>query len=233
MSSRIRNAAVIASTVAMLSLAGAAFAEDGEVIVFDWAGYEDPAFHPDFVTKYGDSPSFAFFGDEDEAFEKLRSGFKADIAHPCSQSIVKWRDAGLLQPLDTSKLTYWNDMLPGIKDMKDLMTTADGKAWFVPFDWGNTVVTYRTDKVQPDEIKSLKAFADPKFKDRVSLPDNVDDAYAFAALSMGIKDWTTMTEAQVEQASNFLREVHKNVRLYWTDNTELSQAMGGSEGRPP
>ena len=71
MSSRIRNAAVIASTAAMLSLAGAAFAEDGEVIVFDWAGYEDPAFHPDFVTKYGDSPSFAFFGDEDEAFEKL------------------------------------------------------------------------------------------------------------------------------------------------------------------
>jgi spermidine/putrescine-binding protein len=229
MSRRIRNGALIGSLAVVLSLGAAAFAEDGEVIVFDWAGYEDPAFHPDFVTKYGDSPSFAFFGDEDEAFEKLRSGFRADIAHPCSQSIVKWRDAGLLQPLDTSRLTNWNDMLPAIKDMKDLMTTADGKAWFVPFEWGNTVVTYRTDKVQPDEIKSLKAFADPKFKDRISLPDNVDDAYAFAALSMGIKDWTTMTEAQVEEASNFLREVHKNVRLYWTDNTELSQAMGGGE----
>ena len=31
------------------------------------------------------------------------------------------------------------------------------------------------------------------------------------------------------QASAFLREVHKNVRLYWTDNTEVSQAIGGDE----
>ncbi|MBL8584049.1 MAG: extracellular solute-binding protein, partial [Rhizobiaceae bacterium] len=229
MKAQFRKAALLASVAAALSFGAAALAEDGDVIVFDWAGYEDPAFHPDYVTKHGDSPSFAFFGDEDEAFQKLRSGFQADLAHPCSQSIVKWRDAGLLQPLDTSKLTNWNDMLPGIKGMKDLMTTEDGQAWFVPFEWGNTVVTYRTDKVQPEEVQSLKAFADPKFKDRVSLPDNVDDAYALAALSMGIKDWTTMTEAQVDEASNFLREVHKNVRLYWTDNTELSQAMGGGE----
>ena len=27
------------------------------------------------------------------------------------------------------------------------------------------------------------------------------------------------------EASDFLREVHKNVRLYWTDNTEIEQAM--------
>lgn len=229
MTAHFRKGALLASVAAALSFGAHAFAEDGEVIVFDWAGYEDPAFHPSYVTKHGDSPSFAFFGDEDEAFEKLRSGFRADLAHPCSQSIVKWRDAGLLQPLDTSRLANWNDTLPGIKDMKDLMTTEDGKAWFVPFEWGNTVVTYRTDKIQPEEVQSLKAFADPKFKDRVSLPDNVDDAYALAALSMGIKDWTTMTEAQVDEASAFLREVHKNVRLYWTDNTELSQAIGGGE----
>ncbi|MGO4839950.1 polyamine ABC transporter substrate-binding protein, partial [Rhizobiaceae sp. 2RAB30] len=29
--------------------------------------------------------------------------------------------------------------------------------------------------------------------------------------------------------SDFLREVHKNVRLYWTDNTDIVQAMTGGE----
>ncbi len=199
------------------------------ITVFDWAGYEDPAFHPAYTAKFGTEPDFSFFGDEEEAFQKLRSGFKADLAHPCSQSVAKWREAGMLEPLDTAKLTSWNDILPGIKAMKGLMTGDDGKAYFLPFEWGNTVLTYRTDTVKPEDVASLKAFADPKFKDRVSIGDNVDDAYALASLAIGVKDWTKLTDDQFKQASDFLRAVHKNVRLYWTDNTDLSQALAAGE----
>lgn len=213
----------LGSSVSTLALAG-----DG-LTVFDWSGYEDPALHALYTAKYNAEPDFAFFGDEEEGFQKLRSGFKADIAHPCSQSVVKWRDAGLLEPLDVSKLPNWDSTLPGLKSMKNLMTSEDGKAWMIPFDWGNTVVTYRTDKIKPEEIQSLKAFADPKFKDRVSIGDNVDDAYALASLAIGLKDWSTMTDEQFKQASAFLREVHKNVRIYWTDNTQINQAMAAGE----
>ena len=199
------------------------------IVVFDWAGYEDPAFHPAYTEKFGTEPDFSFFGDEEEAFQKLRSGFKADLAHPCSQSVAKWRDADLLEPLDTSKLTHWNDVLPGIKAMQGLMTAADGTAYFLPFEWGNTVLTYRTDTVKPEEVTSLKAFADPKFKDRVSIGDNVDDAYALASLAIGVRDWTKLSDEQFKQASDFLRAVHQNVRLYWTDNSDLSQAIAGGE----
>lgn len=199
------------------------------IVVFDWAGYEDPAFHPDYTAKFGTEPDFSFFGDEEEAFQKLRSGFTADLAHPCSQSVAKWREAGLLEPLDVSKLSHWNDVLPGIKAMKGLMTADDGTAYFLPFEWGNTVLTYRSDTVKPEDVTSLKAFADPKFKDRVSIGDNVDDAYALASLAIGVKDWTKLTDDQFKQASDFLRAVHQNVRLYWTDNTDLSQAIAGGE----
>ncbi|MCF3641229.1 extracellular solute-binding protein [Rhizobium sp. TRM95111] len=221
------TSAACAATLALSAAFPAAAADT--LTVFDWSGYEDPAFHPAYTGKYEGSPDFSFFGDEEEAFQKLRAGFKADLAHPCSQSVVKWREAGLLEPLDTAKLTAWNDTLPGLKAMKDLMTSADGTAWMIPFDWGNTVLTYRTDTVKPEEVASLKAFADPKFKDRVSIGDNVDDAYALASLAIGVKDWTTLTDEQFKQASDFLRDVHKNVRLYWTDNTDLSQAMASGE----
>lgn len=221
---------VTATFVAALTLSAAMPAVAGEgLTLFEWSGYEDPAIHPAYTEKHGAEPDYAFFGDEEEAFQKLRAGFKADISHPCSQSIVKWREAGLIEPLDTSKLKYWNDVLPGFQAMKDLMTSADGTAWLLPFDWGNTVVTYRTDTVKPEEIESLRAFADPKFKDRISIGDSVDDAYALASLVIGLKDWTKMNDEQFKEASDFLREVHKNVRLYWTDNTELSQAMASGE----
>ena len=228
LSRRMTLTLALAGTLAA-SAATFAAAEDGGLTIFDWAGYEDPSFHPKYVEKNGDSPTFAFFGDEDEAFEKLRSGFKADLGHPCSQSVEKWREAGLLQPLDTSRITGWNDLLPGLMSMKNLATTEDGTAWFMPWDWGNTQLTYNSEKVAEADVASLKAFADPKFKDRVSIGDNVDDAYALASLAIGLKDWTQMTDEQFKQASDFLRQVHKNVRLYWTDTTDIVQALSGGE----
>ncbi len=206
---------------------GSAEAADSDLVVFDWAGYEDPAFHPDYVKKYGDSPTFAFFGDEEEAFQKLRSGFKADAAHPCSQSVAKWNEAGLLQPIDTSKIDAWNDLIPAFRDMEGF--TKDGKAYFVPFEWGNTALTYRTDKVDASQVQSLKAFADPQFQGQVSIGDNVDDAYALAFLATGVHDWTKATDEDFQKASDFLRKVHENVRAYWTDGANLAQLMQSGE----
>ncbi|BCH30382.1 polyamine ABC transporter substrate-binding protein [Mesorhizobium sp. L-8-10] len=220
---------MVFAAAALTSTTALPVAADDSLTIFDWSGYEIPEFHPGYVEKHGASPAFTFFGDEDEAFEKLRSGFKADLAHPCSQSVVKWRDAGLLQPLDTSRIAAWKDLDPGIMAMKDLATTPDGTAWFMPWEWGNSILTYNSEKIDEKDIQSLKALADPRFKDRVSIPDNVDDAYALAALAIGLKDWTKMTDEQFKQASDFLREVHKNVRVYWTDNTDIVQAMTGGE----
>jgi spermidine/putrescine-binding protein len=215
--------------LALAALLSAPAAQADDLIVFDWSGYEDPAFHPAYVARHGGSPEFAFFADEDEAFEKLRAGFRADVAHPCSQSVVKWREAGLIRPIDPARIVAWKDILPGLAGMKDFMTGPDGTAWLVPFEWGNTMLTYNPEKVAAEDVRSLRAFADPKFEGRVSIGDNVDDAYALAALVIGVKDWATMTEAQFAEASAFLREVHRNVRLYWVDGTELAQAMAGGE----
>jgi spermidine/putrescine transport system substrate-binding protein len=220
------TALALASTLMTPATARAA---GSDLVVFDWAGYELPEFHPKYTEKHGDAPTFTFFGDEDEAFEKMRSGFKADLAHPCSQSVVKWRDAGLLQPLDTSRIIAWKDLNPGIMKMKNLATSEDGTAWFMPWDWGNSQLTYNSEKVDEKDIQSLKSLADPKFQGRVSIPDNVDDAYALASLVIGLKDWTQMTDEQFKQASDFLRQVHKNVRLYWTDTTNIVQALAGGE----
>ena len=98
-----RNLSVMMATTAVLVATMAPGAAQTPLTVLDWPGYEDPALNPDYPAERGE-PQYTFFADEDEAFEKLRSGFKADISHPCATNVVKWRDAGLLQPIDTSKL---------------------------------------------------------------------------------------------------------------------------------
>ena len=84
-----------AAMVACFSVS-VAQAADKDLVIFDWAGYEDENFYLSYIDKHGDKPTYSFFSDEEEAFNKIRAGFKADMAHPCSQSVIKWREAGMI-----------------------------------------------------------------------------------------------------------------------------------------
>jgi spermidine/putrescine transport system substrate-binding protein len=90
--------------------AGAAIAQDSELLVFDYSGFEDPAYHTKYTEKHGMSPTFAFFGDEEEAFQKLRSGFRSDVTHICGGSVTKWVASGLLEPWDKSRIEAYADL---------------------------------------------------------------------------------------------------------------------------
>ncbi|WP_417241003.1 extracellular solute-binding protein [Celeribacter halophilus] len=211
--------------VALTVLSGAAFAEDQDLLVFDYSGFEDPAFHAKYIEKHGDTPSFAFFGEEDEALQKLVSGFKADVSHVCAGSVKKWEESGIIEPWDTSKITDYAKLDSNLLGSD----VAADSAYFIPTDFGSTAIAYNTEDVPAEDVASLQVFKDPKYAGRMTLPDNVDDAYALAYLATGTTDWTTATDEQFEAASNWLREVHPNLRTYWTDPAELSQLMATGE----
>ncbi|NKB27414.1 MAG: polyamine ABC transporter substrate-binding protein [Rhodobacteraceae bacterium] len=215
------------SVSAVALAAGSATADDAELLVFDWSGFEEDAYWAKYAEKHGDNPTYAFFGEEEEAFQKLRSGFKADVAHPCSQSIDKWRQAGLIEPWDLSKV-------PNYETVADVFKTApiftdNGDVYFIPTDNGTTAIAYNMDELSADDLTSLQVFLDPKFAGRTSIADNVDDAYALAYLATGTTEWTTATMDDFERASAWLREAHQNVRAYWADGAELSQLMATGE----
>ena len=218
---------IIITSLAISYATSVAYADAEDISVFDWSGYEDPGFFGTYVEKYGGSPSYTFFGSVEEAFTKLQSGFTADLAHPCSDAVRKWVAADLLQPLDTSKLNHWDDLLPQIKNVKDIMI--EGEVYMLPFEWGNTGLIYRTDKISDQDI-SLQLLADPAYQGKVAIPDAASSAYAMASLATGIgSDYTKMTDEQFKRASDFLRSVHSNVRFYWADAGQLDQAMASGE----
>ncbi len=213
---------------AMLAVvATGALASDPDLLVFDWSGFEEDGYWQDYKEKYGDSPTFTFFGEEEEAFQKLRSGFRADIAHPCSQSIDKWRKAGLIEPWDLSKIPNYEFVSDEYKH--DPVFTDGDKVYFIPADFGTTAIAYNSDEVPEEDVASLDVFKNPKYAGRISLPDNPEDIYALAFLATGVTDWTKATMEDVKAASDWLREVHPNVRAYWTDGSELAQLMGTGE----
>ena len=59
-------------------------AGDSEPLLFTWENWADPPFLAEYKAKYGVEPRTAIWADEDEAFAKMRTGYKPDVMAPCS-----------------------------------------------------------------------------------------------------------------------------------------------------
>jgi len=206
------------------ALAIPAFAQD--LLVFDYSGFEDPAFHQPYVDTHGGSPEFVFFGDEDEAFQRLLAGFRADVTHICAGSVPRWRESGIIEPWDTSRIDAFDTLTAELVGAD----VASGEAlYFLPTDYGSTAVVYNSDEVPSEDVSSLGVFTDPDYAGRLSIPDNVDDAYALAYLATGVTDWRGVTDAEFEAATEWLRAVHPNLVNYWVDPAEIQQLMASGQ----
>ena len=200
--------------------------------VFDWAGYEDPSFHQKYIEKNGDAPTFAFFGDEDEAFEKLRSGFKADLAPSLlakRREVARGRAAAAARHLEDRRLERPAARHHGDEGSGDRPPTA--RPGSCRGTGATPQLTYNSDKIDEKDVQSLKAFADPKFEAASRSATMSTTPMRWRSLAIGLKDWTKMTDEQFKQASDFLRQVHKNVRPYWTDTTDDRAGAEQRRGR--
>ncbi|RVT84156.1 extracellular solute-binding protein [Rhodobacteraceae bacterium CCMM004] len=218
---------ILLSATALAALSLPASAQDADLLVFDYSGFEDPAFHTAYTETHGASPTFAFFGDEEEAFQKIVSGFRVDVSHVCAGSVTKWVAADILEPWDMSRIEAAADLNADLTG-QDVSASA-GDTYFIPTDFGSTAIAYNADEVPAEDVASLDVFLNPAYAQRMTLPDNVDDAYALAYLATGTTDWSTATEEQFQAATDWLREVHPNLRTYWTDPGELAQLLATGE----
>lgn len=211
------------SALALAVAAPSAFAQDADLIVFDWAGFEDPALIQSYIETHGSGPTYTFFADDDEAFQKVNSGFRVDVAHPCSAAVGRYRGAGLIEPWDTSRIPEFANIEARFLE-SDIFSDAEG-VWFIPTDYAYTAIAYNTADVPAEDVASLAVFHNPAYAGRISLPDNVDDVFALALLATGTTDWDDMTDAEFDAAVAWLRTAHENVATYWADPSELAQLM--------
>ena len=217
----------LACAASALALSTAARAADPELLVFDWAGWEIDGALVHYVEKHGQKPTYSFFGDDDEAFQKVSSGFRADVAHPCAASVPRYRDAGLIEPWDTSKITGFADIDARMYD-GDALKDDEG-LWFLPLDTAFAATAYNTEQVPAEDVATLQVFTDPKYAGRISLPDSNDDVWSLAFLATGVTSWDEVTDEQFAAAADWLRKVHPNVRAYWSDPAEMTQLMASGE----
>ena len=221
--SRRRFDAALASVglVTATVLARPSPAEAGEATVFTWSEYEGEGY----VAKHGRPPEFAFFVNEEEAFAKLRSGFRTDVVTPCTYKVPPWHRAGLLDAIDVSRLSNWGDVVPGLRDIPG--TVIDGQRYFVPRDYGFTAITFRHDlapEYLEEENASWGLLWDEAYAGRLSMIDGV----AVASIYAGLNPFDLAPEG-IEETRRLLAGQLPLLRYYATDMTDVERSLASGE----
>ena len=196
-------------------------AEEMNLSILEWNGYEYESFHPEYNAKYGSQPKVTFFSETEDAFQKMRAGYQVDLVHPCTASIAKFKDAGLIKPIETDRIPRWNDIIPYLLEVKGVKI--DGEYWFVPWDWGFSTVGFNPEVIDTTN-PSFDLFVDPKYKGKTALTSQQGVNTLIAGV---IGKWANPldpTEAELETAPGIFTKMLENARFVWTDSTQLEQA---------
>jgi spermidine/putrescine transport system substrate-binding protein len=200
-------------------------AQGSGLTVMDWTGYEIPELHGPYIAKHGASPDITVFSDLEEAWQKIAAGFRPDIMHADHWQIPARAATGLFEPWDTSRVANFPNLLPDLVNLPTLQI--DGQQIGMPVDWGINSICYREDLVTPDE--SWNALWDPALEGRIAMTAQMNDAVSSAALALGIAN-PFVADPEVQAAIEAkLAEQRSLLRFYWTDPTQLSQAMATGE----
>jgi len=204
--------------------AAGASTQQNNLVVLEWAGYELAEFYEPFTGQYPQVElDYSFFSEDAEAFAKLQSGFNVDLVHPCNPWWGLYVEQGLVQPIDTTKLSNFAGLDPDMVALGQF----NGQQYFIPWDWGFESIIVRTDKVEAIP-QSWADLANPEYAGRLALWDSGEANHIIAALALGFDPWNTTAE-QDEQIKQWLIDLKPNLLTYWVDFSELAQQVGSGD----
>jgi putative spermidine/putrescine transport system substrate-binding protein len=132
-------------------------------------------------------------------------------------------DQNLIKPLAASKIPNWSKL-----DARwQQLVTKDAKTWGAPYRWGSTVLIYRRDKLQQNNMAMPTDWSDlwrPEFKKRISLLNQQQEIIGLTLKQLGHSyntDPLTVTELPDK-----LRQLHQQTALYSSDDY-LSPLLAG------
>ena len=185
--------------------------EPNELLVLEWAGYEAPAFWTDFADANPETDVTFEFGINDaDILSLMEAGSEADVFHFYTGWQQFYVDEGLVQEIDTSKLTNWDKVPDEMKALGQI----DGKQYYLPWDWGFTSILYNTDEVP--EVTSWDVLFDADYDQHIAM---WDDGPAAVTVSSYINGWdeTAVTDEQLAEIEQDWKD-QKPLNLHYWDS---------------
>ncbi len=182
----------------------------GEITIITWETYHEDPWIAAWTEQTGIKVNVVRAGSNDEIFAQTQSGaIQADVLYFDSGSIPRYKDAGLIAPIDVSKLPEAVNITSGLKYQE--RNTVDGKLYGVPYNWGTQPLMYNADAVK-DGADSWAALWNPEYAGKVGLFDDAYITFPMIALYAGVKDPFNLSDEDFEKCRQALIALRPQVR---------------------
>jgi spermidine/putrescine transport system substrate-binding protein len=228
----LRRGLILLFAGAGLLLSAACSRKTPTLSLLVWEGYADPSFVRSFEEQHHCKVSASYMGSSDELVAKLRGGSAGnyDVISPSSDVATMIATAGLVEPLDLSKIPSYGQLSPQLTSLS--LVHSQGKVYGVPFMWGPDPLIYDT-TVFPRPPDSWNVLWDPRYKGRISVWDDLSTVYMAAqVLGFDQPSYTqlyNLTDEQLQAVKQKLLELKPNIRKMWSTGGELTNLFENHE----
>lgn len=191
-----------------------AWAASRTLRIMCWEGYAEPEWVEPFKKQFDADVSVSYAGSVDEMFAKMQGskGADFDVLSFDTSAFDRYIQAGLIQPLDMSKIANAANLSPAFKSVAPTMR--GDTHYGIPFAWGSLPLVY--DKAQfeaaPD---SWEVMWDPANEQKLIALDDANNSVTLAAMVLGFDKPFNLTDAQFEAVKQKLIEQKRLLLTYF------------------
>jgi putative spermidine/putrescine transport system substrate-binding protein len=206
----------------------------GTLKMIEWDGYLDPKWINSFQKQSGCTilPKVATTSDEMFALMRTGGGTQYDMVSASGDASLRLIYAGLVQPVDVSKVPQWKQFWGPFKSPPN--NTVKGKHYGISLQFGPNTLLYRTDKVHPAPT-SWSVIYSQKYKGRITVPDNpiqIADAALYlmkTQRSLGIFDPYELNSKQFAAAVALLKKQRPLIKKYWSGSADNAALIASGD----
>jgi spermidine/putrescine transport system substrate-binding protein len=191
------------------------YATEGQLFMFNWADYVDPANIEEFKARYNINEfTYDTYASNEELLTRLQGGATGlyDVGAPTAEFVPAMADQGFIEELDFSRIPNAALINPTFQNFFD-PAGEQGKynAYHVPKDWGTTGIALRR-KAVADEVNTWKQFFEvaPKYSQRIVVVNSAGDVMTAPLKALGYSLNST-DEKELGEARELLRGLAPHV----------------------
>lgn len=194
-----------------------------KLVIYNWTEYIPDDLLKQFTKETGIQVEYATYESNESMYArvKLLKGTGYDVVVPSTFYVEKMRKEGLLQPINKSLLSNYNNL-----DQNMLNKDYDpGNEYSVPYLWGSTAIAVNADDVDASKITKWADLWNPEYKGKLMLMDDVRDTFHAALRVKGYKSNTT-DESEIREAYELLQALMPSVKTFNSDSPKTPLIQG-------
>ena len=198
--------------------------EEKKLNFYNWDTYIGETTVKTFTEKTGVQVQSDLFANNEELFAKLKEGNPGyDVIVPSDYMVQTMISAGIIVPLDHSKLTNIGNLDPAFTNP----TYDPGMAHSVPYKWGTVGIGYRKTKVQTPTSWGDILDSD-KYAGRIALLADERIVIGCALKYVGFSMNST-SESEIQAARDLLIKQKKNIKAFAPDEGQNMLVAGDAD----